>query len=226
MRRALGWITANFLWKLLALVVAVVIWALVATEPELSAFASVPLEFRNLQDDLEISSQPVGTVSLELRGPSGALRNMAAAEPFGVASAARPAVILDMSDTRAGEHTFAIGRNNVRLPRGVRLVVAIPSEVRFEFEHRATRLVPVVPRFAGEGANGYIVAQANVEPRQLAIVGPASRVARVQNTVTDAVDVSNVVGPREYRINAYIADPYVRFEGSPEVTVSVVMKKK
>ena len=60
-------------WKLLALMVAVVIWALVASEPELSTFTTVRLEYKNLPDDLEINSDPVSTVVLELHGPSGAL---------------------------------------------------------------------------------------------------------------------------------------------------------
>ena len=56
--------------------VAVVIWALVASEPELSTFATVRLEYKNLPDDLEISSDPVSSVVLELRGPSGELRGV------------------------------------------------------------------------------------------------------------------------------------------------------
>ena len=225
MRRALGWIAANFLWKLLALALAVVIWALVATEPELSTFATVRLEFRNLPDDLDISSQPVTSVTLELHGPAGALRNMGGAEPFGLAGV-RPAVVLDMSGVQPGECTFAIGYGTVRLPRGVRLVRAIPSEVRFDFDRRATRLIPVLPRFNRDGANGYSVVSYSVDPSRLAIAGPAGRVAQVQDAVTDPIDVSTAVGRAAFRVNAYIADPYVRFEGSPQVTVSVVMKKE
>jgi len=74
----------NLWWKLLSLAIAVVLWALVASEPELYEFATVRLEYRNLPDDLEISSDPVSSVSLELRGPSGELR--------GVGDGIRPAV--------------------------------------------------------------------------------------------------------------------------------------
>ena len=76
--RSLKWIPnllfQNFGWKLLSLAIAVVIWALVATEPELATFANVRLEYKNLPDGLEISSEPVSSVMLELKGPSGALR--------------------------------------------------------------------------------------------------------------------------------------------------------
>jgi hypothetical protein len=221
--RPLRWVTDNFLWKLLALAIAVAIWMLVASEPELSTFATVRLEFKNLPDDLEISSEPVSTVSLELRGPSGELRSVA--EPYGLGSV-RPAVVLDMSGVQPGERTFPIGDGNVRLARGVHLVRAIPPDVHFQFERRAVRTVAVVPRFRGEGTGGYTVAQVSVEPKQIEIVGPASRVARASEAVTDPVDVSGVVGSQEFRVNAYVQDPFVRLEGSPLVTVTVMMKKQ
>jgi YbbR domain-containing protein len=222
--RRLRWITDHFGWKILALVIAVVIWALVASEPELSTFVNVRLEFKNLPDDVVISSEPVTTIALELRGPSGELRGVS----FGPATegGVRPAVILDMSGVAPGEHTFAIGDGNVRLPRGVHLIRAVPSEVRLDFEHRAVRMVPVMPRFAGEGDNGYLVSQYAVEPEQLEIGGPASHVERVTAVVTDPIDVSAVVGTSQFRVNAYVDDPFVRFRGSPLVTVSVMMKKK
>jgi YbbR domain-containing protein len=208
----------NFWWKLLSLAIAVVLWALVASEPELSEFATVRLEYRNLPDDLEISSDPVSSVSLELRGPSGELR--------GVGDGIRPAVVLDMSDVQAGERTFTIGQGNVQLARGVRLVRAIPSEVRFLFERRMVRFVPVVVRIGGQGRNGYTVAHQSVTPDRLEIAGPSSRVARITAAVTDPLDLSTVVGTSEFRVNAFVEDSFVRFQTSPQVVVKVTMRKK
>ena len=208
----------NLGWKLLALAIAVVLWALVASEPELSEFATVRLEYRNLPEDLEIGSDPVGSVSLELRGPSGELR--------GVGDGIQPAVVLDMSDVRPGERTFTIGAGNVKLARGVRMVRSIPSEVRFLFERRMVRFVPVAVRTTGLGQNGYTVAHQSVAPDRLEIAGPSSRVARITAAVTDPVDLSSVVGTSQFRVNAFVEDSFVRFQSSPQVVVTVTMKKK
>lgn len=216
----LRYVTDNFWWKLLALGIAVALWAIVANEPELSTFITVRSAYKNLPDDLEISAiEPAGPISLELRGPSGELRNLG---EVGI----RPAVTLDMSGVPPGEHTCTIGNGNVNLPRGVRLVRAIPSAVRFTFEQRETRSVPVEVRFSGEGAQGYMVAHSEVTPRELEIVGPASRVAAVRAAITDTVNVSNGQGSAEFHVNAFIDDPYVRFSSPPRVTVSVTMAKK
>lgn len=208
----------NIGWKLASLVIAVVIWGLVASEPELSTFTTVPLVYKNLPDDLEISADTVSTVVLELHGPSGELR--------GVGESVHPSVVLDMSQARAGDHTYSIGDGNVKLARGVRLVRSIPSEVRFQFEPRRSRMVPVEVRFTGTEGNGYEIASSEVEPREVQIVGPRSRVARINGVVTDQVDVSNVVGESEFHVNMLVEDAYVRIAGSPAATVRVRMKKK
>ncbi len=216
---ALGLVSENIGWKLLALASAVAIWALVASEPQLSTFALVPVEYKNLPDDLEISSNPVSSVLLELRGPSGELRNMGE-------TGVRPQVIFDMATALPGEHTYSIDDGAVRLPRGVRLVRAIPSEARFDFEKRASRTVPVVVRIAGAGHEGYYVSSEAVSPSRLTIVGPASHVARTNEVQTDPVDVSTVVGTSQFRVNASVEDPFVRLQTSPQVEVTVTMKKR
>jgi hypothetical protein len=221
--RTLAWtlhlFTHNFWWKVLSLAGAVIIWALVASEPELSTFATARVEYKNLSDDLELSSQPVGTVSLELRGPSGQLRGLG---DGGI----HPAVVLDMAGIGTGQHTFPLGEASVKLPRGVRLVGSIPPDVQFAFEPRLVRDAPVQVRFYGEGKNGFVVDHWNVTPKSVLIAGPQTHVARMTAAVTDPVDVSGLSGEAEFRVNAFVEDPFVRLESSPQVTVAVTMKRK
>jgi hypothetical protein len=209
----------NIGWKLLSLAAAATIWAMVATEPELSTFATTQVEYKNLPSDLEIGSSPLTSVMLELRGPSGQLSGIGDAS-------LHPQIILDMSAAVPGERTFTVEDSVVKLPRGVRLVRAMPAQIRFDFERRFEASVPVTVRVTGEGHDGYFVASQSAQPARLGIVGPASHVARVTEAITDAVDVSQVVGTSEFRVNAFLNDPYVRFQGSPQVEVSVTMKKK
>jgi len=220
--RAIKWaaslVFADLGWKLLSLAAAVVIWALVAGEPELSTFTAVRLEYKNLPEDLEIVSDPVASVVLELRGPSGDLS--------GLGSNIRPEVVVDMSSAGPGEHTYAIGRGNVKVARGIRLVRAIPAELRVRFELRRERTITVEARFAGEGQNGYEVGRVSADPREVRIAGPRSHVARVSSAITDQIDVSNIVGTSQFHVNLFVEDPLVRLVDATEATVTVSMKKK
>jgi YbbR domain-containing protein len=219
--RTLRWIGdllfQNLLWKLLSLAIAVVIWALVATEPELATFANVRLEYKNLPEGLEISSDPVSSIVLELRGPSGALR--------GVGDSVHPAVVIDMSDAATGERTFSIDDRNVKVMRGVRLMRAIPSEVRFHFEPRRVSTVPVHIRFVGEGQHGYSVGEYHVDPPEMEITGPRSHVTRIAAVVADPIDLANTTGTAQFHVNVFTEDSFVRFLNTPEVLVTVTMKK-
>ena len=210
-------IAGNFGWKLLSLAIAVVVWGMVANEPELSSFAIAGVEYRNLPDDLEISSDPVSTVKLELRGPSGQLRGIGE-------GGAVPEVILDMSKVLSGDRTFPIGDNDVKMVRGVHLVRAIPSEVRFRFERRALRTLKVTPRFRER--EGYEVSDFTVKPETVAIAGPASHVGLVDTVLTDQVNVPARAGTFEYPVNTFVDDPYVRFPNLSRVSVTVTVRKK
>jgi hypothetical protein len=216
-KRLLGLVIQNPGWKLLSLAIAVVVWGVVANEPELSTFTTVGVAYKNLPDDMEISSDPVSTVKLELRGPSGELRGVSG-------GGAQPEVILDMSNVQPGERTFSIGDGNVRLVRGVRLVRAIPSQVRFRFEPHREHDVKVTPRFTE--TNGYEVVDFSVSPEIVRIAGPASRVARVETVFTDPVDIPAQAGSFSYQVNPFVEDPYVRFVGQQRVSVLVTIRKK
>ena len=141
-----------------------------------------------------------------MRGPSGELRNFAGS---------RTAVVLDMSDAMPGERTYTIRAADVHLPRTLRLIRVIPSGVRFVFEHRKQKTVPVEVRFSEPPA------KFQVSPPSLTIEGPESRVSRVHSLVTDQIDISKLNGAGTFHVSALAGDPHVRIDSDPEVTVEV-----
>lgn len=215
----LEFFTRNIGWKLVSLGAAVLLWISVASEPELATLQSVPVEYKSVPSDLSISSDFVENVVLEMRGPASRLRDL---------RETRPAVVLDFSSVhQPGERTFTIDPGLVSLPHGIHLVRAIPAQLRFRFERRLTRDVPVAVRFSAPPA-GYAVARYQVAPAKLTIIGPESAVERTPSVTTDLVDLSGVIGSHDFRVSTYLAEPKVRFESPSQshVSVTVVVKKK
>jgi YbbR domain-containing protein len=213
----IGILTKNIGWKLLSLAAAVLLWVSVASEPELSTLHSVPVEYKGVPDDLEISSNFVESVFLEMRGSTGRLRDM---------RETRSAVVLDFSRVhQPGERTFTIDQTNVSLPRGIQLVRAIPAQLQFRFERRVVLQVPVEARFSAPH-EGYAIQEHSVDPPKLTIVGPESSVKRTKAVVTDPIDIGGVLSSHEFRVNTYLAEPQVRFQSSSHVQVRVVVRKK
>jgi YbbR domain-containing protein len=213
----LGILTHNIGWKLLSLAAAVLIWISVASEPELATLQSVPVEYKGVPENLEISSDVRESVTLEMQGPAGRLRDMAGA---------RPAVVLDFSSVhQPGERTFDLDARNVTLPRGIQFVRVIPAQLKYTFESRALREVPVEVHLSPPHP-GYVVVSDEAIPPKLAVIGPASAIGRTPSVTTDPVDISGVIGSAQYRVNTYLPERLARFQGPSHVTVRVVVKKK
>jgi len=109
--------------KLLSLALAYALWAIVTQAPPVEIGMSVPLEFRNLPDDLVVAGEIPTHVHLRLRGPESRLRTLLP-EEVGVA--------VDMSWATPGNHPLRLDVSQVELPPGVEVVRIVPEEVRLE----------------------------------------------------------------------------------------------
>jgi YbbR domain-containing protein len=207
----------NLGWKLLSVALAFLLWLIVVDRPELARSVSVPIEYRNIPENLEMSSNVPDRVHLEVRGSSTRLEG---------ADLSGAAVVLDLAAIHGpGERTFTIDEDRVRLPFGLRLVRAIPAQLRIEFEQRVSREVPVRVHFSTSPPAGYRVQGQEVSPAKIRIVGPASRVNGIEYAETDPIDLSQTVSAAEFRVHAFVRDPQVRFVSEPVVRVKVVLEK-
>ncbi|MGA2716416.1 MAG: CdaR family protein [Bryobacteraceae bacterium] len=206
-------LTQNLLWKLFALIAAFGVWLNVASEPELATIVSVPVEYNNFPKDLEISSNIVESIDVEARGPAGQLRTL---------SDSHIAAIVDFASVKEpGERTFTLTASELKLPRGIDLIRTIPAQLRFKFERRATRAVPVTVAFSGKLPAGFSVAQTEIEPPELTIAGPESHVVDSKNLVSDPFDLTGVTDDTERKLAVYAAEPEVRILNAPQVTVKI-----
>jgi YbbR domain-containing protein len=206
-------LTQHLGWKLFSLVAAFVVWMSVASEPERATVVSVPVEYSNFPKDLEISSDVLETIDVEARGPAGQLRSL---------SGSRIAAVVDFGSVRQpGERTFTLTNAELQLPRGIDLIRTIPAQLRFTFERRETRAVRVEVPFSGKLAPGLSIAHVDIEPPQLRIVGPESRVLAAKKLTADPFDLTHVTGEAQETLAVYASEPQVRFIGTPQVTVKV-----
>ena len=200
--------TQNLGWKIFSLLVAIFLWSSFARDSATSAFLSVPLEYKGLNSKLEISSEPVDSVSLDLHGASEDIKRF---------SISRSPVVLDFSAIRQpGERTFYIDERNVELPPGMKIERTFPAQLRFQFERSVSRDVPVRVRHSGKPKEGF---RLSVAPETVSIVGPESRVNRIEAADTDMIDLSAISADAEFHVNAFIGDAHVRFKQPPRVIV-------
>lgn len=212
------WVLNNIWWKLLSVGIATMLWFIVAREPELAASINAPVEFKNIPDDLDISSDVPERVHLEVRGSSGRLTRDNIAEA---------AVVLDLSTVnKPGERTFTFQDRNVKLPMGVNFYKAVPSQITLRFERLMSKTVPIRPRYSTGPPDGYAVITSSFEPTTAHIVGPESHVQPIEYVSTDPIDLSSVVGKTEMRVHLNVGDPQVRLKTDPLVKFKLALEKR
>lgn len=219
--RPIRLLTDHFLWKVLSLLMALMLWIAVVDEPELTTNVTAPVEFRNLAAGLDLGSDVPDRVVLQIRGPRSRLS---------FATGPRSAVVLDLSDqNRPGERTFTVQEVHLNLPNGVNLVRAVPSQIRVTLERRLRKDVPVTLRFATPPPSGYRVRWSEVVPERIAIVGPERRVSPIAAIETDALDFSHLRGDltktTEVMLNAFVSDPLVSLASPSQIRARIQLEK-
>lgn len=208
----------NLGWKLLSLGIATLLWLTVAHEPEIATSVNVPIEFKDMPDDLDISSDIPDQVRLEVRGPSGRLTRD---------NIAQAAVVLDLAKVSGpGERTLTFADGNVKLPMGVSFLKAVPSQITMRFEHLMSKEVPIHARYGTGPPPGYAIVRSAFNPQTVRIVGPESHIQPVQFVSTDPIDLTNVIGHAEMPIHLNVGDPQVRLKPIPQVRFQVTLEKR
>src|SRR5712691_8754270 len=167
MRSLKHWLTYNWHLKLFSVVLAVMLWMLVATETSSEIGMEVPLEYRNIPSQLEITGDTTNSVQVRLRGSSNVIRGISGKDV---------STTVDLSKMKTGDKIVALSPQNVQAPFGAEVIRVNPSSVRFSLERTIVKTVPISPKIVGEAANGYEIGSVSVSPSTVEVEGPESRI--------------------------------------------------
>ena len=97
-RSLLHWIFIhNFGLKVVSLLLAIGLWMTVARDPIAEVEMTVPIEFQNLPDNLEIDSASFTEAHVRVRGPERAIHQLQSADVHAE---------INLASIRPGERTF------------------------------------------------------------------------------------------------------------------------
>lgn len=206
----------HFGLKLFALLLAVALWVRVSRDPIAEVEMKVPIEFRNLPEDLEIDSASFTEAQVRVRGPERLIHRLVQGDVRAE---------IDLSSVRPGERTFDLNTRQIHLPQDLQVVQIIPGQFRLSFDRRMTRSVEIRPRVTGTFAPGMRVAQVSADPPNLMITGPRRRVEAVEAATTDPVDASGTMTRASFTTEAYVTDPLIQVVNPTPIRVTVIMER-
>jgi YbbR domain-containing protein len=209
-------ITYNWHFKIVSLVLAAMLWMAVANEASSEIGLEVPLEYRNIPAQLEITGDMTNTVQVRLRGSSNVIKDITAKDV---------STIIDLSKMRRGDKIVPLSPQNVQAPFGAEVIRVNPSSVRFNLERTITKTVPVTANL-GQLPDGYEEARVLISPATVDIEGPESRVNAITSIATVPVRVDRKQPPVEQTADLDVPDPQVRLQHPSPVSVRVELRRK
>ncbi|MBI1749512.1 MAG: hypothetical protein HY234_12735 [Acidobacteria bacterium] len=115
------WILNNWHLKLFALLAAFLLWSTYTSEPAAEVAYVVPIEFRSMPADLEISGDIPTQVRLRVRGRSALLRRLTPADL---------GLTVNLAGAQPGETLVRLTADMVETPYGATVVRISPAEFR------------------------------------------------------------------------------------------------
>lgn len=205
----------NLALKVVSVVLAALLWLIVAGDRTVERALRIPLEFTNIPAELELVGDPPTVVDVRLRGASGTLGRLSAGDL---------SAVLDVRTPRPGQRLYHLTGSEVRAPFGVDVVQVTPSTIALFFERSSAKTVPVMPVLEGQPAEGFMVEQVTASPARVEVVGPASALNELMNAVTEAVSVEGAKTTVTESVAVGPADPTVRLRAPLTARVTVTIK--
>ena len=201
--------------KAMAVILAALLWLIVAGDHLVERSMRVPLEFRNIPPALEIVGDPPTSVDVRLRGSSALLGRL---EPREIVA------VLDLESARPGSRMFHLRNDEVRTPYGVEVAQVVPGTIALEMEKSARRTLPVTPAIDGQPAPGFVLGRATVDPETVEVAGPESHLRRLTSATTEPVDASGARARVSDVVTVGVADSAVRLvkAQTARVTLEVI----
>ncbi len=206
----------NFLLKFLSLLLAFGLWVAVAREPVLEVQVNVPVEFRNIPENLDIGLEHIPQAQIRVRGPARVVRDL---KPSDVRAE------IDLAGAQPGEHTFDLTGNHIRATRELSVMQVVPSQLHLDLDLRATREIEIRARVLGSFAPGLHVANVITQPDHIQVSGPKRRVDALEAAFTDPVNASGTMHRGTYMTHVYLSDPLVQVVDPAPVQVTVIMER-
>jgi YbbR domain-containing protein len=202
--------------KLVSLLLGVSLWFAVAREQGAEFAFTIPIELRDVPEGLEVVEETIQQVDVRVRGSSEILRRLT---PQSLS------VGIDLSDAEPGERVAYLSPEDVRAPFGVRVMRVTPTSVTLTLDRTLERTVQVIPRILGTPAAGFELFNIELNPREITVVGPASRVGELEQVTTEPVSADGLREPYSRTVRVEL-DPLVRLEGRTRVELTLDVREE
>ncbi len=201
----------NLTLKLVALILAIIIWFLVVGEQKSEVRLTVPLELRNLPTDLEIT-QSVSQVEITLRGFSSFVKRLTPRDID---------VYIDLSNVVQGTNSFILSPEEIVVPIGATVIQVSPSNLEVFLDATVRKTLTVDPVLRGQPADGYILGKMTAIPETIKVAGAQTLLKTLSKVETEVISLDGIKENITKKVKVKLPNSSLRIEKEEERVVEV-----
>lgn len=142
------YILKNLKLKIISLILAVMCWFAVSYIGDTQIKVSVPVSLDNLGKEYIIKKTDSDNVLVAINGPVSVIKNLRAKDIR---------IVIDLGDVRDGKHTFNIQKENVLIPKNIKIEEIKPDYIMIEIDRVIEKKLKTIVRLDNKWASMYKV---------------------------------------------------------------------
>ncbi len=194
---------SNFRLKILAIVLAVLLWAVANTSSSIERGFDIPVVLKGIPQDMVVTGLSTDHVNVRVSGTRAELRSFGSGDRV---------YEIEVGGAQEGESTQEVDLTGFDMPRGARIVSRSPSRIDFDLARRGSRTVRVRADLEGEPAEGFLLRNVEVTPAVVRITGARSEVLRMRDVVTETVVIDGATRDVEREVRLSLSGRHVWLE--------------
>lgn len=209
----------NWQLKVLALLLALVLWVILIPEEKTFAEKSISLnlDLVNIPPEVEVLEPPDTIINLKVRARKRVINDLKP-EHF--------SAHLDMSRASIYQQEYLIDASMIKAPSGVEIVSFSPAYVHVKLERTKRMEMEVVPTIIGRPPDDYRLVKVEITPARVIVAGPESKIRPRDKVITSPIDASTLTASIILEVDLILPRPELRLlTPYPRARVNLVIEK-
>ena len=207
----------NFGKKIIAVVIAILIWIVANLEFDIEKDFNVPVKYTNLNPELIIANNPPQKINFRIRGPRTELSTFTNSNSI---------INIDLSEFKKGVSNIKVQSDEMNLPREIDILTMSPSEITLDIDSLYTKNVPIIPVMDSLEAGFEIIGEPELSPANVEIKGPRKLLNNIKSIDTSTISLKDEKSQFSIEVPLQLPNNLVTIEGSKLVKVTIDLKEE
>lgn len=204
-----SFLRSNWLIKILAAGIAVLLWVVTVGPQRAEVGMSVPIQYTNLPAGMEITGKWMDRIDVRVRGSE---TGVASLKPGSIRA------VVDLSHVVTGLNFFRITSKNLQVPPGITIAQIRPSDLHLNIETASVKKINVVPTIVGILPES---TKLSVTPSEVRVRASTQELRKIKSATTDQVKTTDLLARGQVVVPVQIKPDGLAIDSVEPVQVTV-----